>query len=124
MPCSAAMKNEAGSQELSARLRRPGSRLVRSFYSRALTEAERDGLSAALGIEDIDQEIAVLRVRLRQALQERPQDLKLMFDGIELLTKAVATRYRLSKKAEKDLSDSLANVIRGLGDIWQESAGA
>jgi hypothetical protein len=47
-----------------------------------------------------------------------------MFRGIELLAKAVATRYRLSKRAERQLADSLANVVRGLGDLWpQEPAG-
>ncbi len=109
---------------MSARLRRPPLKLARGFYSQALTEAERDGLRAALRMDDIDQEIALLRVRLRKTLQERPNDLKLMFEGIDLLAKTVATRYRLSKKAEKDLTNSLANVIRDLGDIWQESAGA
>ena len=43
-----------------------------------------------------------------------------MFKGIDLLAKAVATRYRLSKRAERDLAGSLANVVRGLGDLWPE----
>ncbi len=102
----------------------PDASLLRSFYREALTEAEREDLRAALEVEGMDEEIAVLRLRLRTALEERPEDLALMFKGIELLATAVATRYRLSKKSERDLAASIANVIRGFGDIFSESLGA
>lgn len=96
----------------------------KSFYAQALTEAERADLPAALKVEGMDDEIALLRLRLRTALTESPDDLTLMLRGIDLLARAVATRYRLSKRAERDLADSLANVVRGLGNIWpQEHAG-
>ena len=96
----------------------------RRFYARALTRAERAALPVALAVEGLDEEIAVLRLRLRQAIEERPDDLALMFKGIELMAKVVATRYRLSKKAERDLAASLANVIRGVGDIWPAEVGS
>ena len=94
---------------------RPG-----EFYREALSEAERADLPVALEIEGVDEEIALLRLRLRTALAERPEDLQLMFKGIDLLAKAVATRYRLSKRAERQLADSLAGVVRGLGDLWPQ----
>jgi hypothetical protein len=87
-----------------------------------MTQAERASLPAALEIEGVDEEIAVLRLRLRQALAERPEDLQLMFRGIELLTRAVATRYRLSKEAKGDLGASIAEVIRSVGNIWPAEA--
>jgi hypothetical protein len=96
----------------------------RSFYAQALTEAERADLPAAREIEGMDEEIALLRLRLRTALLENPDDLTLMMKGIELLAKTVATRYRLPKQAEGDLATALANVIRSLGNLWpQEPAG-
>ena len=97
------------------RATRPG-----HFYREALSEAERADLPVALEIEGVDEEIALLRLRLRTALAERPEDLQLMFKGIDLLAKAVATRYRLSKRAERQLADSLAGVVRGLGDLWPQ----
>lgn len=90
-----------------------------SFYAEALSRAERSELQAALEIEDIDEEIALLRLQLRKTLEERPDDLALMFRGIELLAKAVATRYRLSKKAESDLAESLAGVVHGFGNLME-----
>ena len=103
------------------RVRRPR-QTPRSFYAKALTEAERADLPLALEVEGVDEEIALLRLRLRTALTESPDDLTLMLKGIDLLAKAVATRYRLSKRAERDLAGSLANVVRGLGDIWPQEA--
>ena len=88
------------------------------FYAKALSEAERADLPVAFEIEGIEEELALLRVRLRQAIAERPDDLPLMFRGIELIARAVATRYRLSKRAEQDLSSNIAGVVRSLGDLW------
>ena len=92
------------------------------FYDRALTEAERLLLPEARELEGLDEEIALLRVRLNTALQERPQDLPVLLRGIELLVKAVAARYRLSRKAEGDLYQSAVGVLRGIGGvIWPEA---
>ena len=104
--------------KVTRRPRRPDT--ARSFYRDALSEAERSDLPVALEIDDLDQEIALLRLRLRSAIEERPDDLALMFKGIELLARAVATRYRLSKRSERDLASSLGNVVRSLGDLLPE----
>ena len=57
----------------------------------------------------------MLRVKLRSVVSKRKENIPLMLRGIDLLVKAVSARYRLSKKAEEDLSDSLAGVLRGVG---------
>ncbi len=89
---------------------------VRNFYHDALTEAEQLELPRAQQVEGLDDEIAVLRVRLKTALDERPQDLKLLAQGVQMLVKAVAARYRLSPKARRDLGDQIAAVLNSLGD--------
>ncbi len=91
--------------------------VAEDFYGSALNEAERVALQHAENIEGLDDEIAVLRVKLRTALNKNKQNLPLMLRGIDLLVKAVSARYRLSKKAEADLSDSLAGVVRGVGGL-------
>jgi hypothetical protein len=90
---------------------------VRDFYGSALDAAQQIELQEAADIEGIDKEIAVLRVKLREVLQREPKDLPLMLRGIELLVKAVSARYRLSKEAEEDLSESIAGVVRGVGGL-------
>ncbi len=89
---------------------------VRSFYAAALTDAERLRLADARHVDGLDEEIALLRVRLRSALEQRPEDFDLLRDGIALLVRAVATQYRLSPKARKDLADRMAAVLNSVGD--------
>ncbi|MBI4329510.1 MAG: hypothetical protein HY685_06565 [Chloroflexi bacterium] len=95
--------------------RRPGKEL-RDFYANSLAEAEREILEQAREVEGIDEEIALLRTRLRQALEERPDDLDLLLKGMRLLVQAVSARYRLSGKAKEDLMDNLVGVIQGIGE--------
>ena len=85
------------------------------FYSSAVGEAEQLKLPEAMDVEGLDQEIALLRVRLVQLLQEQPDNTTLLFKGIELLVKAVAARYRLSKKSKDDLSEAIEGVLNGIG---------
>ena len=49
---------------------------AKRFYEEALTQAERADFPVALDVEGVDQEIAVLRLRLRTALKNRPEDLR------------------------------------------------
>ena len=97
-----------------ARSRRRRKNVARDFYGSALEAAEE--------IQGLDNEIALLRTKLRSVLSERPDDLPLMLRGIELLVKAVSARYRLSKEAEENLSESLAGVVRGVGGLLMPEA--
>jgi hypothetical protein len=107
-------------------VRRPAQRLrsrrkaVANFYDRVLTAAEREDLARAMNIEGVDEEIALLRLRLRSLIEQRPNDLPLMLKGIDLLARAVTTRYRLAPAAEEDMATALRNVIKSLGVLWPE----
>lgn len=87
-----------------------------SFYAGCVTEGERELLEAAREVEGLEEEIAVLRVRLFRALKEHPEDFRLMVHGVGMLVRAVAAQYRLSPKARRDLADNFAAVLNGLGD--------
>ena len=88
---------------------------ARDFYRASLSEAEKWELAHKM--EGLDTEIALLRVRLKEALQKQPEDAQLIAKGVDLLVKAVAAKYRLSRKAQRDLSESLAGVVQGLGTL-------
>ncbi|MBU2008793.1 MAG: hypothetical protein KJ624_02920 [Chloroflexi bacterium] len=98
-------------------------RKARDFYTRALGEAEKTLLPEARELEGLDEEIALLRVKLIQALREKPQDLELLLKGVGMLVRAVSTRYRLSKKGEEDLYQSVLGVLRGIGDALSPEEG-
>lgn len=84
----------------------PANAAAVSFYEQALTEAERAEFRDALGVEGLDQEIAILRVRLRKDAGNLDSILK----GVELLTRAVAARYRLGPGSAEQLEAEIGEV--------------
>ncbi len=89
---------------------------ARNFYDEAVDQAERLELERAQEIEGLDDEIALLRVRLKRAVEEHPQDMQLLVKGLDILVRAVGARYRLSPKSRKDLADNFAAALNSLGD--------
>ena len=89
---------------------------ARNFYSQALDQAERLDLERAQEIEGLDDEIAMMRVRLKRAVEKHPQDVQLLVKGLDILVRAVGARYRLSPKSRKDLAENLAATLNSLGD--------
>ncbi len=87
---------------------------VAGFYERVADSAERVELAEAGRVKGLDQEIALLRVRLRHAVAERPDDLPLLLKGLGLLVKAVTARYSLSKKDGRDLDAALREAAESL----------
>ena len=85
------------------------------FYEEVLSRGEQVRLSKARRVEGLDEEIALLRTRLSQLAQERPDRFELLLKGISLLVRAVAIKYRLSPQSEADLAKSIANVVREIG---------
>ena len=90
-------------------------RSKKGFYEQALSEAERILIPEAKEIEGLDDEIALLRVKLSTALAEHPDNMPLMMRGVELLVKAVAAKYRLSKKSQDNLAEAIDGVLKEIG---------
>lgn len=110
-------KPARGKKPAVSRSKKRGVTIAEDFYGSALKAAEQINLKEAAGVEGLDEEIAVLRVKLRGALAERPDDLALMLRGIELLVKAVSARYRLSKDEEDEITNNMENMIDYLGRL-------
>ena len=87
----------------------------KGFYEAALTEAERMRLPEAREVDGIDEEIAMLRVKLYTAVEKYPAQLGLLAKGVSMLVRMVAVRYRMSEKSQEDLSESLAGVVSSIG---------
>ena len=85
------------------------------FYESALTEAERMRLPEAREVENIDEEIAMLRVKLYTAVEKYPAQLGLLAKGVGMLLRMAALRYRMSDEAKEDLEASIEGVLNGVG---------
>jgi hypothetical protein len=86
----------------------------KSFYDRVLDEAERLDMEAAADVNGIDDEIAVLRVKIKSVLEKDPENLKLIMQATNTLAGLVKTRYRISAEQKKGLKEAITNVIRDI----------
>ena len=83
----------------------------RCFYSRALDEAEKLELEEASHVEGIDEEIALLRVKLRELLEEQPERIDLHFEAANIIARLVRTRYQITKEQKKSLKEAIQKVL-------------
>ena len=82
------------------------------FYSRILAEAERLDFELAAGVEGIDDEIALLRVKIKSILEHDPENIKLIMQATNALERLIRTRYKISREQRKGLKEAISNVPR------------
>ena len=82
------------------------------FYSKVLDEAERLDFELATGVEGIDDEIALLRVKIKSVLENDPENIRLIMQATNTLAGLVKTRYNIAKEQKKGLKEAIGNVLR------------
>ncbi len=81
------------------------------FYSRALDEAEMLHLQEASEVEGVDDEIALLRLRLREMAEKSPERIDLQMDLAAAIARLVKTRYQISSVQKKSLKAAVTKVL-------------
>jgi len=82
------------------------------FYTRVLDEAEQLDFELASGVEGIDDEIALLRVKIKSILENDPENIKLIMQVTNALERLIRTRYKITKEQRKGLKEAIGNVLR------------
>ncbi len=82
------------------------------FYSKVLDEAERLDFELATGVEGIDDEIALLRVKIKSLLEHDPENIKLIMLATNTLAGLVKTSYNMTKEQRKGPKEAIGNVLR------------
>ena len=100
------MKGKKGAPKGNQNARKHG------FYSKVLDEAERLDFELATGVEGIDDEIALLRVKIKSLLERDPENIKLIMQASNTLARLIRTRYKISKEDKKGLKEAIGNVLR------------
>ncbi len=100
------MKGKRGAPKGNQNARKHG------FYSRVLDEAEQLDFELATGVEGIDDEIALLRVKIKSLLERDPENIKLIMGATNALERLITTRYKITKEQRKGLKEAIANVLR------------
>jgi hypothetical protein len=88
--------------------------LKHGFYSKVLDEAEQLDFESAEGVNGIDDEIALLRVKIKSILERDPENVKLIMSATNTLAGLVKTRYNISREQRKGLKEAIGNVLRDI----------
>ena len=83
----------------------------RSFYCRVLDEAEKLSIEEALEMEGVDEEIAVLRTKLRELMQNAPEKIELCLKTANTIARLVGIRYSISRTQKKSLKEAITRVM-------------
>ncbi len=81
------------------------------FYAKIIANAE---LGRAMAVEGIDQEIGLLRAQLSEHGSNHPEDVSLMLKSVQLIVRAVATRYRISGQSKEDFANAVNTTMKSL----------
>ena len=112
-PAAKKTKNSPGSKSLSAVKGKPNG-TKQGFYARALREAEALDFELAQGVEGIDDEIALLRVKIKSLLEKDPENLKLIMEAISTLARLMMTHYRIGGDQKGALKSAIGTVLKEL----------
>lgn len=91
----------------------PGNQNARKhgFYSRALTEAEQLEMEEAVYVDGVDQEIALLRIKLKGLIETSPDRIDLHLEAANTIARLIRTRYQISKEQKKSLKEAIHKVL-------------
>jgi hypothetical protein len=104
------MRREENRERHSPRGSRKSEKL--DFYSKVLDEAEKLDFESASGVNGIDDEITLLRVKIKSVLEKDPENIKLIMQATNTLAGLVKTRYRINKEQRQGLKEAIGNVLR------------
>jgi len=84
------------------------------FYSKVLSDEEQQDLEQAILSHGLDEEIALLRVKLKSLLKYDPENVKLIMQATNTLARLIRTRYRLGRDDKIGLKNAISNVLRDI----------
>lgn len=82
---------------------------------KVLIEAEALDFETASKTEGLDDEIALLRVKIKELVKRDPENIELIMQATNMLAKLVKARFSMTKKQEKNLGQAIKNIIRDIG---------
>ena len=76
-----------------------------------MTEAEKLELDEAGYVDGLDQEIALLRTKLRELVESEPDRIDLSLQAANTIARLVRIRYEISKEQKRSLKEAIAKVL-------------
>jgi hypothetical protein len=99
-------KRKEGGQKGNQNARKHG------YYARVLDAAGKRDLEIASDVDGIDDEIALLRVKIKRVLEKDPENIQLLLAATTTLAGLLKTRLNINKEQKKGLKEAIGKVIR------------
>ena len=92
----------------------PGNQNARThgFYSKVLSPEDRKVLEEAAGLHGLDQEIALLRMKILSILAEEPQNHFVLLMAVTALTRLLKARQAMLKDDPQALEEKLEHALK------------
>jgi hypothetical protein len=115
MASPAANKEKSASQvKPPDAVRGKGKKSKQSFYTKALDEAEGLDFELAQDVDGIDDEIALLRLKIKSLLENDPDNIRLITEATDALSRLVVARYKIGASHKKALVNAIGGVLKDL----------
>jgi len=82
------------------------------FYAKVLDRAQKRDMVVANDADGIDDEIALLRTKLKAVLEKDPENIKLLMAATATLAGLLKVRTELNKNQKKSVTESIGKVIQ------------
>ena len=91
----------------------PGNQNARKygFYSLNLTRSQKMQMEEAALVPELDDEIALLRVKLLELAEQHPDRLDLHIKAATAIARLVEARYQINSKQKRSLKDAITKVL-------------
>ncbi len=83
-----------------------------AFYSRHLDAQEQADSEAAVLVEGVDEEIALLRIKIKRVLERDPNNVALIVKATNTLARLMLTRFNIRKEDKQGLKEAIGAVLR------------
>ena len=91
----------------------PGNQNARKhgFYSTVLDSAQKRRLKEAALVKGLDEEVSLLRVKLQSVVENDPDNVRLILQGVVTLARLLRTSNKLGFGKEELIGEAIRNII-------------
>lgn len=82
------------------------------FYSGVLDEDQQRDLEEAVQVYGLDDEIALLRVKIKSLCRHQPDNIKLITGTVDSMARLVRIKCNIGKKDKMGLVEAVGNILK------------
>ena len=86
------------------------------YYSKVLDEEQKLDFKHAIEVEGLDEEIALIRVKIKSLMKHDPDNLKLIGQAVKILATLVCAKYNIGKGDKNSWRAAIENVVANIGE--------